>query len=383
MSPQFQYVEWQQNDKNFKYRWYSEAESSPPSELLLIDDTITAKQALENARQGIGMLWVGDYQNGRNLLQALARRIDKPPRVGALKKELESSLRFANHRQQQKTRAELLGKILIALNENFVIKLRRGQDVSLACTEVLGEITEGIVMPLKQLLAIVSAHEWRKKGVFLPSIQEKITPHFGVFSPVRGEYLELVSTAKLPQECDLAFDIGTGTGVLSIALAKRGVPKIFATDIDQRAIACAQENITKLGMQDKIELIQSSLFPQGKANLIICNPPWLPGQASSSIENAIFDVDSKFLKDFLLHSREHLHENGQVWLILSDLAEHLGLRTSQELAQWIAKGGLSVFNTMDIKAKHPKTKNADDPLHFARVKETTSLWILKVERQSI
>ena len=168
MSPQFQYVEWQQNDKNFKYRWYSEAESSPPSELLLIDDTITAKQALENARQGIGMLWVGDYQNGRNLLQALARRIDKPPRVGALKKELESSLRFANHRQQQKTRAELLGKILIALNENFVIKLRRGQDVSLACTEVLGEITEGIVMPLKQLLAIVSAHEWRKKGVFLP-----------------------------------------------------------------------------------------------------------------------------------------------------------------------------------------------------------------------
>ena len=50
MSPQFQYVEWQQNDKNFKYRWYSEAESSPPSELLLIDDTITAKQALENAK---------------------------------------------------------------------------------------------------------------------------------------------------------------------------------------------------------------------------------------------------------------------------------------------------------------------------------------------
>jgi methylase of polypeptide subunit release factors len=383
MSPLFQYVEWQQNDKNFKYRWYSEAESSPPSELLLIDDTITAKQALENARQGIGMLWVGDYQNGRNLLQALARRIDKPPRVGALKKELEPSLRFANHRQKQKTRAELLGKILIALNENFVIELRRGQEVFLACREVLGEITEGIVMPLKQLLAIVSAHEWRKKGVFLPSIQGKITPHFGVFSPVRGEYLELVSTAKLPQECNLAFDIGTGTGVLSIALAKRGVPKIVATDIDQRAIACAQENITKLGMQDKIELIQSSLFPQGKANLIICNPPWLPGQPSSSIENAIFDVDSKFLKDFLLHSREHLHENGQVWLILSDLAEHLGLRTSEDLALWIAKGGLSVFTRIDIKARHPKTKNADDPLHFARVKETTSLWILEVERQSI
>ena len=383
MSPQFQYVEWQQNDKNFKYRWYSEAESSPPSELLLIDDTITAKQALENARQGIGMLWVGDYQNGRNLLQALARRIDKPARVGALKKELEPSLRFANHRQQQKTRAELLGKILIALNENFVIELRRGQEVFLACREVLGEITEGIVMPLKQLLAIVSAHEWRKKGVFLPSIQDKITPHFGVFSPVRGEYLELVNAAKLPQECDLAFDIGTGTGILSIALAKKGVPKIVATDIDQRAIACAQENITKLGMQDKIELIQSSLFPQGKANLIICNPPWLPGQPSSSIENAIFDVDSKFLKDFLLHSREHLHENGQVWLILSDLAEHLGLRTSEDLALWIAKGGLSVFTRIDIKARHPKTKNADDPLHFARVKETTSLWILEVERQSI
>ena len=87
----------------------------------------------------------------------------------------------------------------------------------------------------------------------------------------------------------------------------------------------------------------------------------------------------QFTKDIV----KRTDENGQVWLILSDLAEHLGLRTSEDLALWIAKGGLSVFTRIDIKARHPKTKNADDPLHFARVKETTSLWILEVERQSI
>ena len=377
MSSTFQYVEWQHNEQVFKYRWYSEAENLPPSKLLLIDDTITANKSLEYARQGIGMIWVGDYQNGRNLLKALVRRLDRPAREGSIKKELTPIERFAAHRLQQKNRAELLGKVLIALTKDFAIELKSGQDVVGACTEVLGKVDEGVLMPLKQLLALVSAHEWRKKQISLPFLHKKITPHFGVFSPVRGEYLELVQSAKLPEPCELAFDIGTGTGVLAILLAQKGIPRIIASDIDQRAIECAQANIVSLGLEKRIDLVQTDLFPPNMANLIICNPPWLPGEPSSSIENAVFDPNSKFLKGFLLGARNHLQGRGQVWLILSDLAEHLGLRTRESLMEWIATGGLSVINRLDIKAKHPKSKNVDDPLYFARVKEITSLWILE------
>ena len=160
-------------------------------------------------------------------------------------------------------------------------------------------------------------------------------------------------------------------------MAQKGIPRIIASDIDQRAIECAQANIVSLGLEKRIDLVQTDLFPPNMANLIICNPPWLPGEPSSSIENAVFDPNSKFLKGFLLGARNHLQGRGQVWLILSDLAEHLGLRTRESLMEWIATGGLSVINRLDIKAKHPKSKNVDDPLYFARVKEITSLWILE------
>lgn len=377
------YIEWDQDGISQKSLWFSEAGISPPSKVLLIDDTMSANQALMLIKQGTGLLWVGDYQNGRELLRAIARRLDRPPRVGQQVLPDTPSEIFASHRQRQGIRADLMGLLLIALTKDFVIELRRGQDVALACQEVLGMISEPIVMPLKQLLAIVSAHEWRKKRVFIPALKEYITPHFGVFSPNRGEYLDLIGQAKLPKKHDIAFDIGVGTGVVSILLAKRGIAKISATDLDPRALACAKENIDSLGLQDRIELILSNLFPQGSADLVVCNPPWLPAQPSSQIEHAIYDPDSRFLKAFLQKLPEHLNQDGQAWLILSDLAEHLGLRQHQDLLDWISQSGLVVLNQLSTTAKHPKVQDKSDPLYFARSREVTSLWVLAIRSKQI
>jgi methylase of polypeptide subunit release factors len=244
---------------------------------------------------------------------------------------------------------------------------------------VIGEITQPIVMPFKQLLAIVSAHEWRKKKIFVPSLKEQIIPHFGVYSPLRGEYLELAMQAPLPKNHVQAFDIGAGTGVLSILLAKRGFEKVTASDMDSRAIACAQENIQALGLSEKITVMQVDLFPPGRADLVVCNPPWLPAQPSSPIEYAIFDPGSRFLQEFITQLPEHLAIDGQAWLIISDLAEHLGLRTRQELLNMISKAGLVVLEQLQTKPKHPKVQDENDPLHFARVKEVSSLWVLGLQ----
>ncbi len=58
------------------------------------------------------------------------------------------------------------------------------------------------MISLRDLLALVSAHEWRKKGIPVPAVEGRIYPHFGVFSPVRGEYVDLVAKAPLPAGCD-------------------------------------------------------------------------------------------------------------------------------------------------------------------------------------
>jgi methylase of polypeptide subunit release factors len=222
---------------------------------------------------------------------------------------------------------------------------------------------------------VIGAHEWRKKGVDIPALGERIHPHYGVFSPVRGEYVQLVAEAPLPTS-KLAFDIGTGTGVLAALLAKRGVKHVIATDQDPRALACARQNIARLGLKGRVEVVEADLFPEGRAPLIVCNPPWLPARANSPLEHAIYDPESRMLLGFLNGLAAHLEPGGEGWLILSDLAEHLGLRSRESLLAAIEAAGLNVVGRLDTKPTHPRAADATDPLHAARAAEVTSLWRL-------
>ncbi|HVL77406.1 MAG TPA: class I SAM-dependent methyltransferase, partial [Noviherbaspirillum sp.] len=173
-----------------------------------------------------------------------------------------------------------------------------------------------------------------------------------------------------------AFDIGTGTGVLAAVLARRGVEQVVATDQDPRALACARENIARLGLGGQVQVMQADLFPPGRAMLAVCNPPWLPARPSSPIEYAVYDPDSRMLRGFLNGLADHLEPGGEGWLILSDIAEHLGLRSRAELLAMIDGAGLTVLGRLDARPRHPKAGDPDDPLYQARKKEVTSLWRL-------
>jgi methylase of polypeptide subunit release factors len=160
-------------------------------------------------------------------------------------------------------------------------------------------------------------------------------------------------------------------------LAHRGLQGVIATDMDERALGCARENIERLGLSGQVEIVRADLYPEGRAGLVVCNPPWLPGKPSSAIEHAIYDPDSRMLKGFLAGLKDHLLEDGEGWLIISDLAEHLGLRSRQQLLDWIAAAGLAVAGRHDVRPTHPKASDADDPLAAARTREVTSLWRLR------
>ncbi|HZV63573.1 MAG TPA: class I SAM-dependent methyltransferase [Telluria sp.] len=361
-------------------RWRSESGMPAPKKVVIADDKTPADTAYRLACEGTALLWRGDFQNARQLLQALARRADhkggkgkraKEPKVPASPAEA-----FHLHRQAQSQRARTLAMLLIPFDADYTIPLRRAPDVQLACNEAYGRGDEPFVASLRELLGLIGAHEWRRNGVEIAALGERIHPHYGVFSPIRGEYLQLVNEAPLPARAALAFDIGTGTGVLAALLARRGVPRVVATDMDQRALSCARENVHRLGLDGAVEVVQADLFPEGRAPLVVCNPPWLPGRPSSSLEYAVYDPDSRMLKGFLAGLAAHLEPGGEGWLILSDLAEHLGLRPRDQLMGWIADAGLTVLDRRDVRPAHPRASDASDPLHAARAAELTSLWRL-------
>jgi len=381
-------IQWDEGGQIHSARWHSENGIAPHKKIQIADDTLTADIAYRLACEGTAMLYKGDFQNARQLLQALVRRVDKPSkkstRVDRVAKEKTKTPldTFNLHRLAQSQRARILGMVLIPINADHSISLRRAPDVASACLEAYGEQTEPYAISLRELLGVISAHEWRKKGVPILARDDeeiRIHPHYGVFSPIRGEYIELVLKAPLPaaiQKSSIAFDIGVGTGVLSVVLAMREITKIIATDQDDRAIACAKENIARLNLSDRITILKTNLFPTEKAALIVCNPPWLPARPSSSLEHAVYDPESQMLKGFLSNLKDHLLPDGEGWLILSDLAEHLGLRTREELLAWFDAAGLKVMARFDTKPQHQKAFDKTDALHAARSAEVTSLWRL-------
>ena len=378
--------------------WRSERSALPPKRVVLADDTLSADNAYRLVCEGTGLLWRGDFQNARQMVQALARRVDKPPKASRQAKAerkkaahaevvgVPAGQAFHLHRQAQSQRARVLGMVLIEFDADYGMALRRAPDAKQACTEAWGaaSLSAGAsVASLRELLGVVSAHEWRKKGVEIPALgkapNNRIHPHYGVFSPVRGEYVDLVATAPLPARPPskfVAFDIGTGTGVLAAVLALRDIDQVVATDQDPRALACAKENLQRLHLPNPVKVMQADLFPEGLASVIVCNPPWLPARPGSPLEGAVYDEGSRMLLGFIKGLALHLAPGGEGWLILSDFAEHLGLRTRAELLQAIQAGGLTVLGRIDVKPGHPKVLEKTDPLHAARAAEVTSLWRL-------
>lgn len=358
--------------------WFSLNKVSEPARYVVADDTMSADEAYRLACEGTALCWKGDFQNARQMLQALGRRIDRKKQRKKTDLPADMATVFHKHRQAQAQRARILGMLLIPFDDNAHIPLRRAPDVREQCTQVFTLPGTPFMMPLRELLGVIGAYEWRRKGVQVPAINGVIHPFYGVFSPVRGEYVDLVKNAPLPKGATVAFDIGTGTGVLAAVLAQRGCQTVIATDQDAQALACASFNITQLGL-DRIQLEKADLFPEGKASLIVCNPPWIPAKPSAAIEYAVYDPESTMLRGYLDGLSAHLLPGGEGWLILSDIAEHLGLRSREQLLAWIADAGLVVAGKTDTTPRHAKAQDKEDPLYLARSKEITSLWRLQAK----
>ena len=145
-----------------------------------------------------------------------------------------------------------------------------------------------------------------------------------------------------------------------------------------QALACARENIARLGLAGQVEVAQADLFPEGRAKLIVCNPPWIPARPSSPLEHAICEPDSRMLRGFIGGLAAHLEPGGESWLVLSDIAEHLGLRSRADLLAAFDAAGLRVAGRTSVRPHHPRVADAADPLHAARAAEVTSLWRLVV-----
>lgn len=329
-----------------------------------------------------------DFACGQEMYTQLKDRLRyNPPRSETEKLTLAE--KFEHQRQFRKQKADLRHSLLLQVGADHVIPNAPNGLTPGALLDAVGKREDDYLISFRDLQEISACQEIASRGGFpIKELDGKmVQASLGVFWP-RPDVTRLLDYAPLSEKHkEHAYDVGTGSGVLSLILAKRGVKKITATEVEMRAIQCAQGNVVSFGYQNQIEVVKADLFPNvgtdnlKKPTLIVCNPPWLPGNPSSTVERAVFDRDLEMLTGLLTKLPKKLRKpDGVAWLVYSNLVELLGFRTRRQLLDLFAQAKLDVVDQMETQTLHKRsmtTKPGGDLFAELRKDEKISLWVLK------
>ncbi len=353
----------------------SESGLAEPGELVAFNERASAKVVLRWLREGKVLLWEGDWEKGIRLLGELREILQSERGEHPGGSVLD---RWKEQREGVRERGELLGGILVAIEKEGEVRLRHAPDVRRA-VELAWGLEGGLrVVALNTLVGALSAAEWTRKGIAVPGLKGKLKPRFGVFSPTRRAYVDLLSHLEVKGKTVL--DVGCGTGVLGFVLLQRGATSARGTDLDARSVECASANAARLGLAERYRSELADLFPQGERfDCIVFNAPWVPEVPRTRLDRAVFDEGGETLDRFVQGLRGSLAEGGVGALLISDLPERLGLREAGYLEKAAANAGLQVRLTADAPAVHGRARDVRDPLHEVRGAERIRILILALE----
>lgn len=142
--------------------------------------------------------------------------------------------------------------------------------------------------------------------------------------------LSIQAIEKNLQPNDLVIDVGSGSGVLSIAAAKLGAKEVYAFDLDEVAVKSSAENVAYNHVQEKVEVKQNNLLQavELEADLIVSN------------------ILAEIIVQFVSDASKNLRANGlfitsgiiqaKKQLVLDELrANHFSIEEINEMDDWV------------------------------------------------
>lgn len=112
------------------------------------------------------------------------------------------------------------------------------------------------------------------------------------------------------QRVDVVFDIGTGSGILSIAAARLGARRVLAFDTDADAVEAAVQNVLRNSVDDRVQVVHGSLeqarqmTASGLPNLVLANilAPTLTALLEEGLA-ALVDVGGRLILSGILEEQ--------------------------------------------------------------------------------
>ncbi|GAB3213755.1 methyltransferase [Marinactinospora thermotolerans] len=151
----------------------------------------------------------------------------------------------------------------------------------------------------------------------------------GVFPGTVTAATEVMASA-LPYPVGGSFlEVGSGSGVISVTAALRGVASVTALDINTEAVANTEDNARLHGVESRVRSLHSDLFaalaPRERFDLVFWNVPWtwVPNDfsMSSRLHSAVFDPGYRAQARFIAEAHDHLAPGGRVLIGTADLAD--------------------------------------------------------------
>ena len=163
-------------------------------------------------------------------------------------------------------------KSFIYLNPDFELN----DEISLKINDIEKKINDG--MPLQYAIG-----HWQFYGLDLNVDQRALIPRFE--TEILVDYI-----LKSDMKKNNILDIGTGSGAISISLAKNlKNSKIIGVDIEEKALSLANENKDKLNLKN-VSFLKSNLFSNvdGQFDIIVSNPPYISEEDYKKLDKKLF-----------------------------------------------------------------------------------------------
>ncbi len=187
----------------------------------------------------------------------------------------------------------------------------------------------------KQYEDIMKATERRAKGESVDNIFG-FTEFYGLRFDVNKKVLtprmetellveQVLKAEKTFKKCTI-LDLGTGSGAIAVAVAKNCDAKVTAVDVSKMALAVAEQNAKKNGVD--VEFLHSNLFQdlkrKRKFDIIVSNPPYIPTSEISKLDKNVRECDPAlaldggedgldFYREIISKAEKRLNSNGLIF----------------------------------------------------------------------
>ncbi len=132
---------------------------------------------------------------------------------------------------------------------------------------------------------------------------------------------ELMAESVTIDKSENFLEVGCGSGVVSIALAKRAAGGI-GVDINDRAVNNSKQNSQVQDVKN-VQFFVSNVFEKvvGKFDVIVCNPPYTKHEVCDEIDRMFWDPADEMKKKFFQGVRAYLKPAGRAFFGWADFAD--------------------------------------------------------------